>query len=64
MLIEFLFVLVQFSGTFTKLWNITGTHISSGRRDSAVESYAQGSMIPGANYSAQDDHSGVQVAGM
>jgi hypothetical protein len=46
------------------LWNITGTHISSGRRDSAVESYAQGSMIPGANYSAQDDHSGVQVAGM
>eukprot|EP00291_Cryptomonas_curvata_P015569 CAMPEP_0172151084 /NCGR_PEP_ID=MMETSP1050-20130122/22_1 /TAXON_ID=233186 /ORGANISM="Cryptomonas curvata, Strain CCAP979/52" /LENGTH=61 /DNA_ID=CAMNT_0012819129 /DNA_START=236 /DNA_END=421 /DNA_ORIENTATION=- len=46
------------------LWNITGTHIGGGRKDSASDSYAQGSMIPGANYSAQDDHSGVQVAGM
>eukprot|EP00277_Geminigera_cryophila_P043886 CAMPEP_0173071188 /NCGR_PEP_ID=MMETSP1102-20130122/9082_1 /TAXON_ID=49646 /ORGANISM="Geminigera sp., Strain Caron Lab Isolate" /LENGTH=36 /DNA_ID= /DNA_START= /DNA_END= /DNA_ORIENTATION= len=27
-------------------------------------SYAQGSLIPGSNYSAQDDHAGVQVAGL
>ena len=42
-------------------WNITGTHIGSGRSETASNSYAQGSLIPGANYSAQDDHSGVQV---
>ena len=24
----------------------------------------QGSLIPGSNYSAQDDHAGVQVAGL
>ena len=29
-----------------------------------VMSSLQGSLIPGSNYSAQDDHAGVRVAGM
>eukprot|EP00293_Proteomonas_sulcata_P003202 CAMPEP_0184327032 /NCGR_PEP_ID=MMETSP1049-20130417/142881_1 /TAXON_ID=77928 /ORGANISM="Proteomonas sulcata, Strain CCMP704" /LENGTH=140 /DNA_ID=CAMNT_0026649267 /DNA_START=405 /DNA_END=828 /DNA_ORIENTATION=- len=48
----------QFSG----LWNITGTRIHLKARSS--EPWAQGSMIPGSNYSAQDDHAGVQVPGL
>eukprot|EP00960_Hanusia_phi_P000314 8547-Hanusia_phi.AAC.1 len=29
-----------------------------------VDRRSQGSLIPGANYSAQDDHAGVKVAGL
>ena len=54
--------LTQFSGTFTKLWNITGTRIHIKARGG--EPWAEGSMIPGSNYSAQDDHAGIQVPGL
>jgi len=36
---------------FARLWNITGTKIHTAR--SGGEPWAQGSMIPGSNYSAQ-----------
>ena len=36
---------------FTSMWNITGTRIHLNTRGS--EPWAQGSLIPGANYSAQ-----------
>ena len=47
----------------TELWNLTGTHIHLPGSIGST-SYAQGSLIPGSNYSAQDDHAGVQVAGL
>ena len=36
---------------FTKMWNITGTRIHLNTR--GTEPWAQGSLIPGSNYSAQ-----------
>jgi hypothetical protein len=33
------------------MWNITGTHIHMNTR--GTEPWAQGSLIPGSNYSAQ-----------
>jgi len=39
------------SSQFTSMWNITGTRIHTNSRGS--EPWAQGSLIPGANYSAQ-----------
>ncbi|EKX39655.1 hypothetical protein GUITHDRAFT_154333 [Guillardia theta CCMP2712] len=48
---------------FEQLWNLTGTHIHQ-NHSLGSSSYAQGSLIPGANYSAQDDHAGVKVAGL
>jgi len=48
----------------TELWNLTGTHIHMNNGSVGSHSYAQGSLIPGSNYSAQDDHAGVQVAGL
>jgi len=47
---------------FTSMWNITGTRIHLNTRGS--EPWAQGSLIPGANYSAQDDHAQVQIPGL
>lgn len=47
---------------FTNMWNITGTRIHTSVRGS--QPWAQGSLIPGANYSAQDDHGGMHVAGL
>jgi len=44
------------------MWNITGTRIHTSVRGS--QPWAQGSLIPGANYSAQDDHGGMHVAGL
>ena len=55
-------IFFQFSGTFTKLWNITGTRIHIKSRGG--EPWAEGSMIPGSNYSAQDDHGGLKVPGL
>lgn len=49
-------------GQFTNMWNITGTNIHTANRGS--QPWAQGSLIPGANYSAQDDHAGMHVAGL
>jgi hypothetical protein len=47
---------------FTNMWNITGTRIHTAVRSS--QPWAQGSLIPGSNYSAQDDHGGLKVAGL
>jgi hypothetical protein len=44
------------------MWNITGTRIHTAVRSS--QPWAQGSLIPGSNYSAQDDHGGLKVAGL
>mmetsp|Transcript_52906 Transcript_52906/g.106029 ORF Transcript_52906/g.106029 Transcript_52906/m.106029 type:complete len:115 (+) Transcript_52906:32-376(+) len=48
----------------TQLWNLTGTHLANERKSFGSTSYAQGSLIPGSNYSAQDDHAGVEVPGL
>ena len=47
---------------FTNMWNITGTRIHTAVRSS--QPWAQGSLIPGSNYSAHDDHGGLKVAGL
>ena len=46
-----LLILFFVSKQFTSMWNITGTRIHLNTRGS--EPWAQGSLIPGANYSAQ-----------
>jgi hypothetical protein len=55
------------AATFEKLWNVTGTQSSGGAAKVVLPgaaSYADGSLIPGSNYSAQDDHSGLHIAGL
>ncbi|KAJ1480187.1 hypothetical protein T484DRAFT_1811557 [Baffinella frigidus] len=52
--------------SFQMLWDVTGTKAAKQALSNSPggSSYADGSLIPGANYSAQDDHSGMHIAGL